>query len=237
MRAPALLGCLALALTFPGCNDDSESSTKAEGRKSKSGCTVVERPEPRGEGQERAPTKRLDRKKRHLLVVKTNCGEFTIQLDTGASPKAAASLFALAGVDFYDNTIFHRIAPGFVIQGGDPTATGRGGPGYRTVDPPAQYVYYGKGIVGMAKAEEERPGTGGSQFFVVTAGNARLPPEYAVVGEVLKGQRVVDRIGALGDRQQRPTEVVVIEDVVPKVTRYPRRGRRSPPAPRTPHAP
>ena len=79
----------------------------------------------------------LDPEKPYDLVVKTNCGTFTITLDQAGAPATSASLVALASDGFYDNTIFHRIVPGFVIQGGDPTQTGSGGPGYKTVDVPS----------------------------------------------------------------------------------------------------
>ena len=129
----------------------------------------------------------------------TNCGEFTIALDPAASPNTVASFVALAEDGFFDDTVFHRIVPGFVIQGGDPTATGTGGPGYQTVDPPAPSTQYPFGTVAMAKCAAEAPGTSGSQFFVVTAPDAQLPPEYAVIGTVTEGSDVVMKIGTLGD--------------------------------------
>ncbi len=79
--------------------------------------------------------------------------------------------------------MFHRIVPGFVIQGGDPTQSGNGGPGYSTVDTPAQDTTYTQGVVAMGKTASEASGTAGSQFFVVTAQDAGLPPDYAVVGD------------------------------------------------------
>jgi peptidyl-prolyl cis-trans isomerase B (cyclophilin B) len=113
---------------------------------------------------------------------------------------------------FFDGTIFHRIVPGFVIQGGDPTGTGTGGPGYSTVDVPPSDARYTKGVVAMAKAGNEPPGTAGSQFFVVTAEDARLPPEYALLGKVTSGMDVVEKIGTLGDPQtEQPTKRIVIE--------------------------
>ena len=125
----------------------------------------------------------------------TNCGSFTVTLDVKGAPHTSASLVSLARADFYDDTIFHRIVPGFVIQGGDPTQTGAGGPGYQTVDPPAQDAAYTKGVVAMAKTADEAPGTAGSQFFVVTGDDVGLPPDYAIVGTVTSGLDVVERIG------------------------------------------
>ena len=98
-----------------------------------------------------------------------------------------------------------------MIQGGDPTATGTGGPGYSTVDEPASNTTYPKGAVAMAKAGNEPPGTAGSQFFVMT-GDGGLPPEYALVGKVTDGLDVIEKIGQLGDpATEQPTTTVVIE--------------------------
>ena len=135
-------------------------------------------------------------------------------LDLESAPATAASLVALAEDGFYDDTVFHRIVPGFVIQGGDPTQTGGGGPGYQTVDVPAADAAYTHGVVAMAKAGTEPAGTAGSQFFVVTGADVGLPPEYAIVGEVTEGLDVVELIGTLGDpATEQPTQPVVIESV------------------------
>ena len=112
---------------------------------------------------------------------------------------------------FFDGTRFHRIVPGFVIQGGDPTGTGRGGPGYTVVDRPPSNSLYTEGVVAMAKAPDEPAGASGSQFFVVTAHNAGLTPDYAILGVVTKGLGVVKRIGRLGDpATEKPTQRVVV---------------------------
>ena len=178
------------------------------------GCRRVSRPPPKeGEGARR-PTKPLPRGRDVSLVIRTNCGDFTVALDAEKAPEAAASLVALAKADFFDRTSFHLIEPGFVIQGGDPTGTGQGGPGYSTRDRPPRGARYTRGVVAMAKTGEEPPGTAGSQFFVVTGPDAGLEPDYAVVGKVTSGLEVVERIGNLGDASERPTEPVVIEDIV-----------------------
>jgi cyclophilin family peptidyl-prolyl cis-trans isomerase len=143
-------------------------------------------------------------------VVATSCGEFTIQLDPKTAPKTTASLVQLAEDGFFDNTTFHRVVPGFVIQGGDPTGTGTGGPGYSTVDVPPGSTQYTAGVVAMAKAGNEPPGTSGSQFFVVTAPDAGLPPDYAVVGKVTDGLETVSAIEALGTGDGPPSQPVVI---------------------------
>ena len=110
--------------------------------------------------------------------------------------------------------MFHRIVPGFVIQGGDPTQSGGGGPGYSVVDRPAADARYVRGVVAMAKSPQEPAGTAGSQFFVVTGDDVGLPPDYAVVGEVIEGLDVISAIGELGDpATERPLRPVVIESV------------------------
>lgn len=163
------------------------------------------------------PTLRLDRSRTYRAVVATSCGSFTIALDVRNSPKTAASFVHLARRDFFDSTVFHRVIRGFVVQGGDPQGTGTGGPGYSVAEAPPQGTQYPRGAVAMAKAENEPPGTSGSQFYVVT-GESDLPPEYAVLGRVTAGMDVVDRIEAQpGDPaspdQERPLAPVVIEDV------------------------
>jgi cyclophilin family peptidyl-prolyl cis-trans isomerase len=146
-------------------------------------------------------------------TVRTTHGEFIFELDDDASPNAVASFVDLAQKGFFDGTVFHRIVPGFVIQGGDPTGTGTGGPGHSTVDPPAPETTYEQGVVAMAKTATDPAGTAGSQFFVVTADDAGLPPDYAVIGRVSDGLDVVLAIGELGDAAQKPTERVAVESV------------------------
>ena len=146
-------------------------------------------------------------------LVTTSLGEFTIELDTENAPITANSFAYLAEDGFYDDLIFHRIAPGFVIQGGDPQGNGTGGPGYSCEEAPPQNTQYTKGVVAMAKAGPEPAGTSGSQFFVVTGASAPLPPDYAVVGEVTEGLDVVEEIGKLGTPTEQPTREVTIETI------------------------
>jgi cyclophilin family peptidyl-prolyl cis-trans isomerase len=153
----------------------------------------------------------LDPKRPHTVDVLTNQGRFAFRLDVQDSPCVTSSFASLVRQRFFDGTIFHRIAPGFVIQGGDPTGTGTGGPGYTVVDVPPRDSLYTEGVVAMAKTQSEPRGTAGSQFFIVTAHVAGLPPDYAILGVVTKGLKVVERIGRLGNRvTQRPTKRVVV---------------------------
>jgi peptidyl-prolyl cis-trans isomerase B (cyclophilin B) len=153
----------------------------------------------------------LDPSKTYTVTLKTNEGTFAFSLDVKDSPNAAASFVSLVKKGFFDGLNFHRIVPGFVIQGGDPKGDGTGGPGYTTVDVPPSDAQYTKGVVAMAKTGSEPPGTSGSQFFVVTADDARLPADYALLGKVTSGLDVVEKIGTLGDANQQPTERVVIQ--------------------------
>jgi peptidyl-prolyl cis-trans isomerase B (cyclophilin B) len=146
-------------------------------------------------------------------LVTTSLGEFTIELDTDQAPITANSFAYLAEEGFYDGLVFHRIAPGFVIQGGDPQGNGTGGPGYSCEEAPPQGTQYTKGVVAMAKSGPEPAGTSGSQFFVVTGPSAPLPPDYAIVGEVTEGIDVVEEIGKLGTPAEQPTREVTIESI------------------------
>jgi peptidyl-prolyl cis-trans isomerase B (cyclophilin B) len=157
------------------------------------------------------PAPLLDPKRPHTVDVLTNYGGFQIRLDVEDSPCVTSSFASLARKRFFDGTIFHRIVPGFVIQGGDPTGTGTGGPGFTVTEPPPRNSLYTEGVVAMAKAPDEPRGAAGSQFFIVTSPNAGLPPDYAILGVVTKGLKTVERIGRLGNRvTERPTHRVVV---------------------------
>ena len=219
--APLLLAGAAL---LAGCgSSDSEQTTPArtetapeqapQSATAPQGCKEVKAPAARESGGEKKPKTKLSTSNPPSLTFETNCGSFTIKLDPKAAPNAAASVNKLARSGFYDGTQFHRIVPGFVIQGGDPTGTGTGGAGYTTVDKPASDTKYTRGVVAMAKGGTEPAGAASSQFFVVTGDDIGLPPDYAVIGKVTKGQDVVARIGALGDAQEQPTFNVVVQKV------------------------
>jgi len=188
------------------------SKEKAEaGGKGAKGCTEVEQPEPREESLSK-PKMTTKKGEKVTAVVKTNCGTFDIALATTEALTIANSFAYLAEEGFYDELTFHRIVPEFVIQGGDPTGTGSGGPGYSVVQAPPKNLKYTLGTVAMAKTSEEAPGTAGSQFYVVSGPQGEtLPPEYALVGKVTKGLDVVERIGELGGPEEKPTQPVVIE--------------------------
>jgi peptidyl-prolyl cis-trans isomerase B (cyclophilin B) len=221
MRATLALVLAGAVMLLAGCGGDEDGAapeTTAPAATTtdttSTGCENVEAPAPRADGGATQPKERLDPEKTWTLTFRTSCGDFVVTLDTASAPATAASLVSLAEQGYFDDTVFHRIVPGFVIQGGDPTQSGSGGPGYSTVDAPAQGAAYTKGVVAMAKTAAEPAGTSGSQFFVVTGENVGLPPDYAIVGEVTEGLDVVERIGTLGDpATEQPLQPVVIESV------------------------
>ncbi len=179
------------------------------------GCRTVPAPRPKSAPHLKKPTLKLDPAKSYTAIVKTSCGEFDIALDVKRAPKTAASFVSLARKRFFDRTTFHRIVPGFVIQGGDPLGTGQGGPGYTVTEAPPSTLQYTRGVVAMAKAGNEPAGASGSQFFVVTGDDNGLTPDYALLGKVSKGQDVVDTIGTVktDPSTEAPVSPVVIKTV------------------------
>jgi peptidyl-prolyl cis-trans isomerase B (cyclophilin B) len=152
----------------------------------------------------------LDPARPYTVTVRTNLGTFAIALNVKDSPCTTSSFASLVRRKFFDGTRFHRIVPGFVIQGGDPTGTGTGGPGYTVRDIPKLNTTYSKGVVAMAKSLNAPRGTAGSQFFVMTA-NSTLPPDYAILGKVTSGLDVVERIGRLGyATNEKPRRKIVV---------------------------
>jgi peptidyl-prolyl cis-trans isomerase B (cyclophilin B) len=221
-----LFACLVVATAGCGGDDDEEAAAPAStptpeatatpeetGGEQGSGCALVAEPKPK-KGKVAKPKQRLDPGKTYVATVTTNCGAFEITLDAERAPKTGGSFKYLADKGFYDGVGFHRIVPGFVIQGGDPKGDGSGGPGYKIVEAPPEDLVYGKGVVAMAKTAIEDPGTSGSQFFVVTAEGTPLPAEYALLGEVTAGQEVVDLIGvAPVGADEQPVDPIVMESV------------------------
>jgi cyclophilin family peptidyl-prolyl cis-trans isomerase len=204
---------VVLALALAGCGGGKSASTTqaistTTAQAAQGGCTkATTHTHERTLSNEHLT---LDPAKTYKLVFETNCGTFTVTLDQKLAPNATGSLVSLAKRGFFDDTFFHRIVPGFVIQGGDPTGSGSGGPGYETHDKVPAGANYTHGVVALAKTQTEPAGTAGSQFFVVTSPDAGLTPDYAIVGKVTSGLDVVDRIGKLGNASEQPTRAVVI---------------------------
>jgi peptidyl-prolyl cis-trans isomerase B (cyclophilin B) len=222
------LGLLALLLAcvlgVAACGGDDKSAGGAEATATASpeeqsaseatGCEKVEAPAPKKNADLAKPKESLKAGGSYVATVSTSCGDFKIALDAKRAPRTGGSFKYLADKGFFDGLTFHRIVPGFVIQGGDPNGDGTGGPGFTTVDAPPPETSYDKGLVAMAKAGNEPAGTSGSQFFVVSADGVQLDPDYAVLGRVTDGIDVVETIGELGnasDPSGAPTERVEID--------------------------
>jgi peptidyl-prolyl cis-trans isomerase B (cyclophilin B) len=201
-----LLVLLPILVLLVGCGGDKKDDSASSGGSSMN-CDI-------GGDKSKAELADLDPDKTNSIVVDTSKGSFTFELATKISPCTTASFAGLVKKGFFDGLSFHRIVPGFVIQGGDPQGNGMGGPGYSTVDAPPQDTQYKKGLVAMAKSQNEPAGTSGSQFFVVTGADVGLPPDYAVLGNVTDGLDVVEKIDKLGDPSDAsgtPTEPVKID--------------------------
>jgi peptidyl-prolyl cis-trans isomerase B (cyclophilin B) len=214
-RGPLLAVASALGvLGLVGCGGGGDTSTSAALPR---GCEAVQKPPPKHVHLKR-PQQRVAAGAKLTASVDTSCGMFQIALDAAGSPKTVSSFVYLARKGVYDDTTFHRIVPGFVIQGGDPTGTGTGGPGYAVDEPPPPRTQYRRGAVAMAKTAVEPPGQSGSQFFIVTATDAGLPPQFAVLGRVSSGQDVVRRIASVGDPSSGQTGTPLATVVIRRIT-------------------
>jgi len=155
------------------------------------------------------PPLTIDAGHKFTATIHTSAGDMTAELLPGDAPRTVNNFVFLARDGFYDGVIFHRIIPGFMVQGGDPTGTGRGGPGYKFEDEPVNRRY-DRGILAMANAG---PNTNGSQFFVMHA-NYGLPPSYTIFGKLSGGEDVLDAIaGAPTGANDRPRDPVTITSV------------------------
>ncbi len=224
VRLAAALG--AALLIVAGCGSDSDGSVADDagtsissasgdnGSESSSGvdCPPVEGASSQTRQFDSAPPACLEPGASYEAVVTTNVGEFTIAVDPETAPVAANNFVFLARNQYYDDTVCHRIIPNFVVQCGDPTATGTGGPGYTIVDEPPT-VPYEIGSVAMAKTAA--PDSAGSQFFVITGSDgASLPPEYALFGRVVAGfDTAVQAMAAAGTPSGEPSEAVEIQSI------------------------
>jgi cyclophilin family peptidyl-prolyl cis-trans isomerase len=150
----------------------------------------------------------IDVTRRYSAEMVTSKGTMTIALDPVAAPKTVNNFVFLARYHYFDGIFFHRVIPGFVLQGGDPKGTGTGGPGYDFEDELPRPGRYELGSLAMANAG---PNTNGSQFFVISGpSGVRLPPQYSLFGKVVSGLDVVAAIDALGTSSGKPKERVTI---------------------------
>jgi len=160
------------------------------------------------------PEMAIDTTKKYQAVMTTNKGAITFELFASETPNTVNSFVFLSREGFYDGVIFHRIISGFMLQGGDPTGTGTGGPGYKFADEKVTRDYL-PGTLAMANSG---PNTNGSQFFII-CGNTPLPKQYTIFGQATSGLDVVDIIAATPTKkspsgeQSSPTEEIRIESV------------------------
>ncbi|MBR6901976.1 MAG: peptidylprolyl isomerase [Synergistaceae bacterium] len=150
--------------------------------------------------------------KRPVANFETSMGNFKIELYSDLAPNTVKNFVDLANKNFYDGVIFHRVIDNFMIQGGDPTGTGMGGPGYQIPDEFGEGLKHdSKGILSMANAG---PNTGGSQFFITLVPTPWLDGHHAIFGHVIEGMEIVEKIGhTKTDRRDRPVEDVVIKSI------------------------
>jgi cyclophilin family peptidyl-prolyl cis-trans isomerase len=175
-------------------------------------CPAADGSSPKRQKFSAPPPMCIDPARTYTAEMVTNKGTMTILLDALAAPRTVNNFVVLARYHYYDGVAFHRIIPGFMLQGGDPEGSGRGGPGYRFDDELPKPGRYEVGSLAMANAG---PNTNGSQFFIVSGpSGVGLPPQYSLFGKVVAGLDVVSAIDALGSPGAgKPKEPVVIESV------------------------
>ena len=158
------------------------------------------------------PSMIIDVNKRYTAEIVTSLGTMVVALDAAGAPLTVNNFVFLARYHYYEGIIFHRIIQGFMCQGGDPTGTGRGGPGYKFADELPKPGRYEVGSLAMANSG---PNTNGSQFFIVSGrSGVGLPPQYSLFGKVVKGLEVVDAMEKVETgRGDKPKTDVVIQSV------------------------
>jgi peptidylprolyl isomerase len=174
-------------------------------------CPAPDGSSPKRQKFDAPPSMCIDPAKRYTAEMVTSKGTMTIALDPDAAPKTVNNFVFLARYHYFEGIFFHRVIPGFVLQGGDPQGTGTGGPGYRFEDELPNPGRYELGSLAMANAG---PNTNGSQFFIISGPQGvRLPPQYSLFGKVVNGLDVVASIDGIGTSSGTPKERVVIESV------------------------
>ena len=202
-----LFGALILISTRGGDDDEPAADSPPTTAERAAG----ECPAPNRQMFPTAPEMTIDPAKKYTAAVKTPKGAFTIELDPARAPKTVNNFVFLARKKFYDGVGFHRIIPGFVVQGGDPDGTGSGGPGYKFEDELPKAGEYRLGSMAMANSG---PNTNGSQFFIITGPQGeQLPPSYSLFGRVTEGMDVVKAIEATGSPSGTPKEKTCMESV------------------------
>jgi cyclophilin family peptidyl-prolyl cis-trans isomerase len=158
------------------------------------------------------PAMKIDPNKHYIATLDTSTGKIVLELFASEAPKTVNSFVTLSRDGFFNGLIFHRVIPGFMIQGGDPSGTGMGGPGFKFENENRDTTRSFKtGVVGMANAG---PDTNGSQFFIMDADTPLPPRDYTIFGQVKEGQDVVHKIATTPrDENDRPNEAVTIKTI------------------------
>lgn len=218
-RALAVVASLALALAGAACGSDDEDPPAASATAAAASCADGVLPvTDAGTDSFSGPEQVVSTDCAYSAVIATSMGDIEVELDAQTAPQTVNSFVFLATNGFFDGLTFHRVVPGFVIQGGDPTGTGSGGPGYTIPDELPSEPGYPLGALAMANAG---PDTAGSQFFIVTGDASALPNAYTQFGTVTAGLDVAQAIEGLADpaadpgdpTAQGPTETVTITSV------------------------
>lgn len=194
---------LVLALGLTACAEQETKSTK-EGLEESSMA--------KKKTKKKAKSKAANKSTNTHVVIETNLGSMTIEMYEQRAPITTANFLKLVDEGYFNGIIFHRIIPGFMVQGGDPTGTGTGGPGYSIEDEfHSELRHTGIGILSMANSG---PNTGGSQFFITLGPTPHLDNRHAVFGKVVEGLEVLKAIGSVETgRMDRPAEDVVMKKV------------------------
>jgi cyclophilin family peptidyl-prolyl cis-trans isomerase len=218
----ALLAAVALSVSLAACGGEesttsttstTSTSTSAAGGDGGRSCEEVPAAEPK-DVKLKPSKQQVNPGEEITATVSTNCGDFEIALDPEAAPKTVSWFVQMVKQGIYDRTPFNRVVPNFLIQGGDLGADN----GYLLAEKPPVDTEYTRGTVAMAKTAAEPPGASGTQFFIVTAADAGLPADYAVLGEVADGRSTIEAISAqadpaLGPEGGQPVTPVVIESI------------------------
>lgn len=199
-KALSVATVLTVALSVGACGGAASPSPAATDGPSGTTCPTSQ-PAPLAAGETRT------------VVIATSKGDITLKIEGDLSPIAAGNFVALASCGYYEGVVFHRVVPGFVIQGGDPTGSGSGGPGYTIKDEPVTATYH-RGTLAMARTAQ--PDSQGSQFFIVLSDGAASAlasyNTYAIFGEVTAGMESVDAIAADADAEL-PSHPIVMDSV------------------------
>ncbi len=193
---------------------DSYSTDSATTGQQNMGNSKQENANKKQSGMSQPPAMEIDENKKYTAVINTTAGTIKVELNALQTPVTVNNFVALARKGFYNDTIFHRVIDGFMIQGGDPEGTGAGGPGYRFDDEPFEGEYT-RGTIAMANAG---PDTNGSQFFIMHK-DYPLPPNYTIFGKTIEGFETIDAIAtaqtttSMGGEKSKPVNPVTVTSI------------------------